>query len=304
LACRQADYEQARALDEESLGLARRLGDTTGRAAAHCSLGLIAFSRGDVEGVEQHCPEAITLARSVGDEAIALGALVVWGWARFAVGDLPGGEQKLREAQAANRSLGNPTVTAQALLGLQFGALVGGDTVAQRAHLTDALAAMEAGGTIEQSDWLGCCSTLALAEGRSRAALRLHGAAAASNRRRGTEHPNGALAATTEQFERVRRKLGRAVSDRLEDEGARMSWDELVAAALSEAHDDEDHPLTPRELEVVGLVAEGLTNADIAVKLYISRRTAEVHLDHIRRKLGLRNRQEVALWALRAAPNT
>jgi predicted ATPase/DNA-binding CsgD family transcriptional regulator len=303
LACRQADYEQARALDEESLDLARRLGDTTGRAAAHCSLGLIAFSRGDVEAVERHCPEGIALARSVGDEAIALAALVVWGWARFAAGDLPSGEEKLREALSANRGLGNPTITAQAHLGLQFGALVGGDAPAQRTHLTAALTAMEAGGTIEPSDWLGCCSTLALAEGRSRAALRLHGAAAASNRQRGTEHPNGALAVTAEQFARVRRELGRAVGDRLEAEGARMSWDELVAEALSQAPDDEDHPLTPREIEVVGLVAEGLTNADIALKLYISRRTVEVHLDHIRRKLNLRNRQEVALWALRISPH-
>jgi DNA-binding CsgD family transcriptional regulator len=55
-----------------------------------------------------------------------------------------------------------------------------------------------------------------------------------------------------------------------------------------------DGGLTPRELEVARLVAEGLTNAELARRLYISPRTAAVHVSNILGKLGLSSRTQVA----------
>jgi DNA-binding NarL/FixJ family response regulator len=54
--------------------------------------------------------------------------------------------------------------------------------------------------------------------------------------------------------------------------------------------------LTGRELEVAGLVATGLTNHAIARRLSIAPRTAEAHVENIRRKLGVRSRAQIAAW--------
>jgi predicted ATPase/DNA-binding CsgD family transcriptional regulator len=56
--------------------------------------------------------------------------------------------------------------------------------------------------------------------------------------------------------------------------------------------------LTPREREVAALVAEGLTNRDIAQRLFISERTADGHLEHIREKLGFNSRAQIAAWVV------
>lgn len=55
-------------------------------------------------------------------------------------------------------------------------------------------------------------------------------------------------------------------------------------------------PLTDRELEVAGLVAEGLTNHSIATRLSIAPRTAEAHVENIRRKLQVHSRAQIAAW--------
>jgi len=57
--------------------------------------------------------------------------------------------------------------------------------------------------------------------------------------------------------------------------------------------------LTPREREVAALLAGGLTNAGLAERLYISPRTAAVHVSNILNKLGMGSRTEVATWAVR-----
>ena len=55
--------------------------------------------------------------------------------------------------------------------------------------------------------------------------------------------------------------------------------------------------LTRRETEVAMLAARGLTNRDIATRLYLSVRTVEAHIDHILTKLGFRTRTQLAAWA-------
>ncbi|HET9780590.1 MAG TPA: LuxR C-terminal-related transcriptional regulator [Candidatus Dormibacteraeota bacterium] len=56
--------------------------------------------------------------------------------------------------------------------------------------------------------------------------------------------------------------------------------------------------LTRREQEVAALVAQGLTNREIAARLFISERTAESHVEQIRGKLGFRSRRQIAAWVV------
>ena len=58
-------------------------------------------------------------------------------------------------------------------------------------------------------------------------------------------------------------------------------------------------PLSAREIEVLKLVARGLTNERIGETLFISEATVRTHVSHILGKLGLTNRTQAALWALR-----
>ena len=63
--------------------------------------------------------------------------------------------------------------------------------------------------------------------------------------------------------------------------------------------------LSPREREVADLVAEGLTNREIAKRLFLSERTVDGHLEHVREKLDVNTRAQIATWVVRQeAPST
>jgi NarL family two-component system response regulator LiaR len=71
------------------------------------------------------------------------------------------------------------------------------------------------------------------------------------------------------------------------------------SARLSSEVPLTQEPLTEREVEVLGLVARGLSNQEIAKRLQISERTARTHVSNILDKLHLANRTQAALYALR-----
>lgn len=71
---------------------------------------------------------------------------------------------------------------------------------------------------------------------------------------------------------------------------------EVLRARLDE--DRRPQRLTGREWEVAVLVSEGLTNRDIAKRLFIAERTAENHVQHVLTKLGLSSRSQIAVWAV------
>ncbi|MBP2707452.1 LuxR family transcriptional regulator [Microbispora sp. RL4-1S] len=86
--------------------------------------------------------------------------------------------------------------------------------------------------------------------------------------------------------------------------GAGLTFDEAIVYALQEERPKAERepaggptaPLTRRETEIAELVAQGLSNRDIASSLVISQRTAEGHIEHILNKLGFNSRTQIAAW--------
>jgi DNA-binding CsgD family transcriptional regulator len=102
----------------------------------------------------------------------------------------------------------------------------------------------------------------------------------------------------------ARTALGDDASDAAWTDGAALSLDEAVAYARR-ARGERRRPstgwasLTPTETDVVRLVAEGLSNPDIAARLFVSRATVKTHLIHVFSKLGVGSRAELAVAATR-----
>jgi predicted ATPase/DNA-binding CsgD family transcriptional regulator len=142
-------------------------------------------------------------------------------------------------------------------------------------------------------------------------AARLLGASAAVWRRSGMKVDR--LPFYFEQDRQAKEAVRGAIGpDRFEAafaEGASCSLGEALALATSlgkpssrptpSSGDHRAGPLTKREWEVAELVAEGLSNKDIAARLLISQRTVATHVENILAKLGVRSRVQVASWVAR-----
>ena len=74
---------------------------------------------------------------------------------------------------------------------------------------------------------------------------------------------------------------------------------EFSALVGGETREDPRPPLTEREREVLGVLGEGLTNKEIAARLFISENTVKNHVHNLLEKLGLHSRTEAALFAVR-----
>jgi DNA-binding NarL/FixJ family response regulator len=105
-----------------------------------------------------------------------------------------------------------------------------------------------------------------------------------------------AAAAELHQAHRAARTMGAAPLQQLIEQFARRARIDIEGRDLSDA----PLGLTPRERQVIDLLAQGATNRQIAAQLFITEKTASVHVSNIIRKLGVANRGEAAAVAYRA----
>jgi predicted ATPase/DNA-binding CsgD family transcriptional regulator len=303
LAWRQRDYLSTRALLDQSLAIGRKLDDPLGVARRLRSLALVAMAQGDLDEAGRLCEESVSLFRSHGDQ-YGLGlALAFLGMTLQLAGDHGRAAPCVREAWELNRSNGSVTSSLYSLGSMAFGAIAAGDMASLRAHTVEVVGLLRRlDGKHEEPGWLWWTAVaLASGEGRYRSALRLAGAADAVARRDGLHLHEQLRRQVQPWFERARAEVGSVDADRLDVEGSRLTVDELMDEAVREADHSRSSPLSSRELEVADLVATGLTNREIAERLFISTRTVESHVDHIKAKLGFGRRARIVAWALERA---
>jgi non-specific serine/threonine protein kinase len=177
------------------------------------------------------------------------------------------------------------------------------------AHIVESLQlTAQSGDSIRILDCLDECARLCAATGRPAEAVTLWAARAAGAATLGTP----SLAQDTRYREkpllRASRRLGPPAARAAERRGAQMNLQTAAefAAMLADSSavetDEAAGPsrLTPRERELLVLVAQGRTDAQIAHELFISIRTVRSHLDRIRDKTGSRRRADLTMLALRA----
>ncbi|MEU8384476.1 LuxR C-terminal-related transcriptional regulator [Streptosporangium sp. NPDC048865] len=306
LAIIQADIVPAAAMLEE----AERLGGSPGHepVLAYVALysGMIAMFRGDVARAIDLYEEAVARHRACDDPAGQALALVRLCLARSFQDDWAGSVAAGEECIALCDAHEEGWHRAYAMMALGVGVWRQGD--APRAvelekeslrfnrSLDDLLGV---GVNLEVLAWI------AAADGDHRRAARLLGVLETVWQTIGAPlsgfgHLTGYHA---ECEERAREALGRQGFDTLVRQGSKMRCDEALAFALEEAPGDEPSgeagepsPLTRRETEIAKLVAQGLSNKEIAASLTIAQRTAEGHVEHIMTKLGFHSRAQIAVW--------
>jgi predicted ATPase/DNA-binding CsgD family transcriptional regulator len=108
----------------------------------------------------------------------------------------------------------------------------------------------------------------------------------------------------------ARQALGDDRFDVMFREGAVAPLDQVIAAAIADAGELDATldvtikapPLTSREQEIAELVAQGLSNREVAQRLVISKRTVDAHIEHIYGKLGVSSRVQLANWLTASRP--
>ena len=291
-----------------SLALARELGYPTGEALALEGLSIAAHCADDLDN-------AVRLARQAEQIPADIPGWIARDWSilltavLFAAGDLAAAERSCAAGLARSRDVGDQWNRAALLTPMVVLDLEAGRTGDAAAHLREGLQiAARTGGGFELANGLDCCGYLCAATGRPAEALTLWAAFAALGRDEGLTEPPSEVRRRREPLREARQALGPARARAAEDRGAAMSLATAAEYALMLTTPGAQPPaaalgpakLSARERELVTLVAQGRTNAQIAVQLYISVRTVGSHLDRIRDKTGCRRRADLTRLALTA----
>ena len=261
----RGDHRRAQSLYDEALRTYRQRGDQQGIADALSHLALIALHEGDRTMARSYEQESLDIWRALGDMQGVAWALEGLGKVELEAGDREGAITSFREGLEVARGIGHGWAIALLI------------------------------------DGFACA---AASQGLADRALRLAGAAAAIRKRVGTP-----LAPLQERqlhrwLERARFALRPVRAEHAFAAGSEMSLDDAVAEAIAteggsptgREERDQWSRLSERELEVAALIAQGLTNKQIAERLFIATGTVERHVANILGKLDMSNRAQVAAW--------
>ena len=303
----QGDYERSQELAEESLALSQGADDKLGIVDSLLELGISTECVNDYERAKGLYEEGILLARE-------FGYLSTLGWLLFSQGStllLEGDYERsaalIEEAETLFREREYKGRFEFILNNLGWAVLLGGDPERARTSFAESLTlCIELGDRLIASDSLQGMACLCAAEGTFERAARLFGAAEALREAVAFQIEPEEEALSEPYLTMARSRLDVASWEVAFAEGRAMGLEEAIEYALSAEKPSATPPpstperpagLTSREVEVLGLVATGLTSAQVATQLFLSTRTVDTHLTSIYHKLGVTSRAAATRFA-------
>ena len=314
LAVVQADLSAARTLLETAMVAARDVPDAPALAYASTYLGYVLCTAGEAEEGSALLDTALALHRQSHDAVGVAGTLLFGGFVRLWSGQPGESARWFAESARLCERHGNIYYLAHARWGLAVAAWLAADYQA-----SGDLAAAGLRLARETADWINVAQCLealgwvAVSRRDADRGLMLLGAAdtvrtsiAVQLQPAVREYREGTLRAAAELMPEPAVAAAFA-------KGTAMTPGEAVRFALGEAASSGGEPASPdgalplltrRELDVAALVAQGLSNSQIAAALVISSRTAETHVAHIMTKLGFSTRAQIAAWSATSGMST
>jgi predicted ATPase/DNA-binding CsgD family transcriptional regulator len=295
-----------------SLALARDGDHPAAEALALAVLSLVACVGGDRVGAVQLAAQAERISAGLqGPTARVCGHTLTT--VLIEVGDLAAAERTCAAGLAGARAAGDLWSLGNLLEKMVVLDLASGRYAAAALHLREALqTALRTGVRRKVIEDLDCCGYLCARTGRSAEAVTVWAAVSAPEREGFSAplHPDlpEGWFQRQEPLGEARKALGEVQTRAAEERGSAMSLATAAEYVLMLTAADQQPPaaapgleaLSPRERELVTLVAQGHTNAQIAGLLYISVHTVSSHLDRIRDKTGCRRRADLTRLALSA----
>jgi DNA-binding CsgD family transcriptional regulator len=261
----RGQIDEARHWLDESLATGRRTAEIPFILPAMWGLAELDLVAGNPSGAAERCQEALELATNTAERALLVPFVAgVRAWiAAHRPEEAERWLERVRDALTGWDALTSPPVAhADGLLRLTSGSLT-----AARDALERAVRGWRDRGRVWEATW---------------ARLDLAHCLMRSNR-------FGEAAAMLAEV--------RSTAERLASEPLLARAAELARVARGRGSLEEPwRPLTSREFEVARLIADGLTNAEIAGELAIAAKTASAHVEHILAKLGVARRAEIAAW--------
>jgi len=304
------ELDRAEALGNRALALSRQGGDPTGIAHALTSLGWTAEYQCRFTQARAFHEEALELGRSLEDRSWFAWSTRNVGMQAFRLGEIEVAERWLTEAIALFRQQGLRFGAALAQTNLAEIALARGEP-ARAAALWHEWVDHLYGSVVRLPHYLRGLAEIAAASGQMQWAARLLGAEEAHREQSGGTLMPSQVVGYEQTVADARAALGEVAFAAAWAEGRQLSAEEAqaeavrVADAIASSTEPEqpahpvDHTLTPRELEVLRLLAAGHSDRHIAAALSISRKTAGNHVSSILTKLGVEGRTAAAALAVR-----
>jgi non-specific serine/threonine protein kinase len=304
LALVQGDGDAARALLEEALTAADSLGDAQAVAYATQFLGRALWFTGEPGRGLALTGQALRRHRAAADWQGVVLTLVQLGVMRTLMGQPETAVAPFEECIAECEARGERWNRSYALWGLGLAAWLLGDDGAAGLELAALRLKCDVGDQVGIPLCLEALAWIAASRDQAARAADLLGAATAAWNSIPATLPAPLAGHRQAAASRARNALGETSFTAHLDRAQAMPPSRAVAMALGEpAGAAKPAPacpdparLTAREREVAALIAQGLSNRDIAARLVISARTAETHVQHIMVKLGLTARAQIAAW--------